>query len=90
MDHSPAAKTAEQADKVIELQDLLLDDFIRLAKDKLLTSTDRAVLYRMLRDNGWSLDPSKLPQKVRDLLTRQVQFDEDLESDAPPKLKVVV
>lgn len=87
MEQAPDDRKRKQIELAEKLQDLLLEDFIRLANDKALTSTDRAILYRMLRDSGWDLDPAKLSQSARDLLTKAVAFDEDL--DGEPRLKVI-
>lgn len=50
----------------------------------LATSTDLATLARVLLQNGWSLDPKKLPKGLQSLVSK-VEFDED----GRPKLKVV-
>lgn len=42
-----------------------------------LSSTDAATLYRFFADNGWSLDPAKLPQKLKEKLTKRIAFDEE-------------
>lgn len=34
-----------------------------------ITSTDMATLVRFLTHNGWTLDPTRLPQGLRDKLT---------------------
>ena len=41
-----------------------------------LSSTDAATLYRFFADNGWSLDPAKLPQNLAEKLTDRVSFKE--------------
>lgn len=63
------ADSNEQLDKAEKLQDMLLDSFIELFKDKAETAADRATLLKMLKENGWSLDPSRLPQSLKDKLT---------------------
>lgn len=87
MEDAPNERLNEQIEKAEKLQDLLLEDLIRVAEAKELSSADRVLIYRMLRENGWSLDPSKLPQKAKDLLAKQVAFDEDL--DGEPTLRMV-
>jgi hypothetical protein len=42
-----------------------------------LSSTDAATLYRFMSDNGWSLDPSKLPQELKDKLGAPVEFSNE-------------
>jgi hypothetical protein len=45
-----------------------------------ITSTDMATLQRFLSANGWTLDPTRLPQGLRDKLTAMVDpksFDDD-------------
>ena len=64
-----------------KLQVLLLEDFERLANDGLLTPTDRATLARLLTQNGWSIDPSAMPQGLKDKLTSIVRFDDELDQD---------
>lgn len=63
------ADSNAQLDKAEKLQDLLLDSFLDLFKRKDETAADRATLLKMLKENGWSLDPSRLPQSLRDKLT---------------------
>lgn len=41
-----------------------------------ITSTDMATLARVLRENGWTLDESKLPEKLRNKLTSLVKPDD--------------
>jgi hypothetical protein len=75
------AKQQEQIGKVEQLQDLLLDDWIAAIKDKRATATDRATIARFLVQQGWSVDPSQIPQELRDVLTSRRRFDEDLSDD---------
>lgn len=58
------------------LQELLLQDFHTLLLSGGMSPTDRATLSRLLSQNGWSLDPSRLPTGLKDLLTTQVSFDD--------------
>lgn len=78
-----AAKKQKQIKKAEELQDLILDDFIALAKNGGLSATDRATAIRFLQSNGWDLDPSRVPQSLKDILTRRVAPDEDLPETQP-------
>jgi len=49
----------------------------------LATSTDLATLSRVLLQNGWSLDPKKLPKGLQSLVSK-VEFD----ADGRPKLRM--
>jgi hypothetical protein len=43
-----------------------------------ITSTDMATLFRFLSDNGWQVDPDKLPETLRQKLTKSdVSFTDD-------------
>ena len=81
---------AEQIDLLDEIQTLLLKDLVKQLKDETTTSTDRATIIRMLKDFGWDLDPSRVPQALKDKLTKQVAFDADLEGDAPAQIMRVM
>jgi hypothetical protein len=62
-----------------QLQMDLLEDFGKMFKAGSMTPTDRATLYRLLKDGGWVLDPARLPTTLRDKLTSRIdpkQFDE--------------
>ena len=74
----------EQVDKAEQLQELLLDDLIKLFKEGEATSTDRATLARLLKDNGWSVDPSMVPQDLRDKLTSKIAPGDDIEDGVVP------
>lgn len=47
-----------------------------------ITSTDLATLARLLSQNGWSLDPARLPKNLKDKLTKHVDFDADEDGQA--------
>lgn len=68
-----------QLDKAEALQDLLLDSFMELFKTKSETAADRANLIKLLSSNGWSIDPSRLPQTLQDKL--QTLPPPDLDDD---------
>lgn len=59
------------------LQVKWLERMERMLDDNSVTSTDMATLSRVLLANGWTLDPTKLPQSLRDKLTEKVD-PEDL------------
>jgi hypothetical protein len=69
-------RIAQQQAIVERLQLKWLERMEALLDEGALTSTDAATLYRFMADNGWSLDPAKLPQSLRDKLTDSVKFDE--------------
>lgn len=74
----------EQPDQVAlaeKLQVLILEDFVRLAVAGELSPTDRATIVRLLTANGWSLDPTRLPQELQDKLTSHLRFDKDLDEE---------
>lgn len=58
------------------LQEKWLEHMEHLFETKQITSTDLATLARVLLQNGWTLDPKKLPQGLKDKLTTQVSPDE--------------
>lgn len=72
-----ADRIAKQKEIVERLQTKWLQRMETLLDAGEITSTDMATLYRFLSDNGWSLDPSKLPQGLREKLTDKVSFKED-------------
>ena len=48
----------------------------KLFDEGTITSTDMATLQRFLTANGWTLDPTRLPQGLRDKLTANVKPDD--------------
>lgn len=69
----------EQLDIAERLQGKWLKHMERLLDSGTITSTDMATLARVLLANGWALDPSKLPQKLREKLIDSIpegEFDE--------------
>ena len=62
------------------LQLALLKYFETKLADNSLTDTGAATLARLLMQNGWSLDPSQMPEGLRGKLTANVdpsELDED-------------
>lgn len=54
--------------------------------DGTITSSDMATLYRFLSDNGWNLDPARLPKRLRDKLTSKISptdFDDEEQFPRP-------
>jgi hypothetical protein len=80
----------EQIDKMELVQTLVLDDMVETLLSGTATATDRATFIRFLQQNGWTLDPSRIPTKLKDKLTSNVRFDKDLseEETGAPKLKL--
>lgn len=56
----------------------------KLLDEGTITSTDMATLVRFLIANGWTLDPSRLPQGLRDKLTANVSPEDFDDSDVIP------
>ena len=73
-----------QVKKAEQLQDLLLDDLIKMFEAGEATSTDRATLAKLLRDNGWSVDASQVPQELKSQLTSSIQAEEDIPDGVIP------
>jgi hypothetical protein len=71
------ADTAAQQEIVERLQLKWLKRMEDLLDKGELSSTDAATLYRFMSDNGWSLDPSKLPQDLKDKLGDPVEFSNE-------------
>jgi hypothetical protein len=78
--------TNEQITIAERLQLLWLKHMEKMLTDNppTITSTDMSTLAKVLRDNGWQLDKSKLPEKLRNKLT-DLTSPEDL---ADPRLKI--
>lgn len=90
MDENKTQRTEAQIKQLEKLQDLLLADLITAFENGTATATDRATLIRFLKGEGWTLDPSRVPTSLKDKLTSNVRFDEDLSEDetGAPKLKL--
>ncbi len=58
------------------LQLKLLQRLETLLDDGKITSTDLATLARLLMSNGWTLDPTKVPQGIKDKLTKHINLDD--------------
>lgn len=65
----------EQLDVAERLQGKWLLHMEKMLDAGTITSTDMATLCRWLMANGWSLDPSKLPQPLRDKLIDAIGAD---------------
>ena len=71
----------EQIEITERLQLLWLRRMERLFDDGTITSTDMATLQRFLSQNGWTVDPARLPEGLKNKLTSAVKFDDDIEDD---------
>ena len=67
-----AIEQDKQITLLARLQTLWLKHMEALLESGACTSTDLATLYRVLRDNGWQLDPTKLPKGLAEKLTKHV------------------
>ena len=74
----------EQVEQAELIQDLWLGRMIELLQSGEETSTDRATLIRWLEHNGWSVDPSRLPQELKDKLTSHIEPGDDIGDDVIP------
>jgi hypothetical protein len=79
---SKVHKNAAEIAKLEKLRGLLLDNFIHLCDTDQLTPTDRRTLAGLLKDNGMQLDPSAIPEHLRDKLSASLPVEEGLEEDA--------
>jgi hypothetical protein len=80
------ADTIDQHAVAARLQSKWLQRMEFLIDHGLATSTDLATIARVLLQNGWSLDPKKLPQGLQALVNK-VEFDTD--TGRPRLLKVI-
>lgn len=64
-----------QAEIAERLQMKLLERFEALLDSGEMAPTDAATLARLLSQNGWTFDESRLPKNLRDKLTRTVSHD---------------
>ena len=63
---------AKQLEITERLQLKWLERMEKLFDEGTITSTDMATLQRFLTANGWTLDPTRLPQGLKDKLTSNV------------------
>lgn len=66
---------SKQTEIAERLQEKLMERFEKLLDEGKMSPTDTATLARLLTQNGWSFDESRLPQKLRERLTKDVTFD---------------
>ena len=72
----------QQLEIAERLQLKWLERMETLLNEGTITSTDMATLARLLMSNGWTLDPSRLPQGIREKLTSLIDPSEFDEGDA--------
>lgn len=73
----------EQASVAERLQAKWLRHAEWLLDKHVITSTDFATIARVLMKNGWQFDISRLPKKLQDKLTSQVDFEDEDEGVFP-------
>lgn len=49
-----------------------------------ISSADFKTIVQFLKDNGWSVDPSRIPESLVDQLTSKVAPDADIEDGVIP------
>ena len=64
-----------QVDIAERLQMKLLQRLEHLLDEGEITSTDLATLARLLMSNGWSIDPTKMPQGIKDKITKVIDIN---------------
>lgn len=73
----------EQVEVALRIQSKLLRHMESLLDSGEISSTDIATLTRLLTQNGWTLDGTRLPSRLKDKLT--AHFDPDV-PDADDKV----
>lgn len=79
-----------QLDQVERLQELWLKVMVAKLEDGTVTSQDLATLSRFLQQNGWNLDPAKLPESLKSKLTSPVPEDGELDDAIIPITRKVI
>lgn len=74
-------RVQEQIDIAERIQIKWLKRMETLLDNGEITPTDMSTLERFLRNNGWSLDPARLPKGLADKLTSKITPDELDEDD---------
>lgn len=73
---------AQQIEIAGRLQLAVLEYFETGLKEKTITATDVSTLTKLLMANGWTIDPSRLPQGLRGVLTERVDPTQFADDDA--------
>jgi hypothetical protein len=55
----------------------LLDLFEQKLKDGTLNATEQAVLARILIQSGWNIDPTRIPQGLKDKLLEGLDINDE-------------
>lgn len=71
-----ASDTEKQIEIVERLQTKLLERFETLIDAGEITSTDMATLCRLLTQNGWNIDPARVPKGLLSKLTQHISPEE--------------
>lgn len=77
----PDARLKDQIERAQRLQDKLLETYEKRLDAGTLSDTGIAALQKLLQSNGWSLDETKLPKGVRDLVPNLPKPDEFDDTD---------
>lgn len=78
-----AKQNPKHASIAERLQTMLLEDYEKLLKEGAMTSTDRAALAKLLRDNGWNFDPDLMPEGLADKVNAtRPEFEDDPVTDS--------
>lgn len=73
----------QQIDLAEQLQAMLLEAYATKLEKGELSDTGLSSLQKLLMQNGWQLDPTRVPQGLRDKLTARVD-PKDVEDDDEP------
>lgn len=77
---------ADNREKQLEiaerLQLKLLTYFEKQLDAGAIAPAECATLAKILRDNGWNIDPAKVPSRLRDMLTKGIDAAKLEEDDA--------
>lgn len=65
-----------QQELMDELQEMLLEDFVRLYREGKLSPTDRRTIVQLLKDSGRTFDPSRLPRTLADAIKEKYKLPE--------------
>lgn len=71
---------SEQIERAQRIQDKILQRFETLLDSGEINATELATCVRLMMANGWTFDPTRLPQKLQDKLTSLVdpsEFEDD-------------
>ena len=71
-----------QLDAAARLQDLWLNRMEALLLSGDITSADMTTLYKFFKDNGWSVDPARLPKGLKDKLQANLDPNAFEDTDA--------